>query len=74
MNGEIVKITDGKFKLKAIDSDKDIVVSFKPQKVSLFKRDDSSILYYFIVLLILFVLFVIGNVTMKIVRKKKKED
>ncbi len=74
VNGEIVKITDGKLKLKAIDSDKDIVVSFKPQKVSLFKRDDSSILYYFIVLLILFVLFVIGNVTMKIVRKKKKED
>lgn len=74
IDGKLVKVVNGTFTIDSIDSNKEVIVSFKPVKVSLFKRDNSIILYYFIVLLALFVLFVVGDVTMKIVRKKKKEE
>lgn len=74
INGKIIKVTNGTFTISGIDSDKEVVVSFKPQKVSIFKRDNSTILYYFIVLLVLFVLFIVGNIAVKIVRRKNKKD
>ncbi len=74
IDGKILDIIDGTFTINEIDSDKEVIVSFKAEKTSLFKRDDSAILYYFIIFLALFVIFIIGLVVMKIVRRKQKED
>ncbi len=77
INGNVIEVTGGKVtvvNIDEIDSDKEVIVSFKSQKISIFKRDNSTILYYFIVLLALFVLFIVGIVVMKIVRKYKKQD
>lgn len=74
IDGKIVEINNGSFSINEIDSDKEVIVSFKAEKTSLFKRDDSAILYYFIVFLVLFVIFVIGLVVMHIVRKKHKQE
>ncbi len=74
IDGQLIKVSNGTFRIENIDSDKEIVVSFKKQKTSLFKRDHSTILYYFIIILAFFAIFLIGSVIVHFVKKDKKQE
>ncbi len=73
VNGQHVAVVNGKFVLSNIDENKDIVVSFVREKGSIFSGDNSTIVYYFVIIAGLFVLFVVGSVVLKVIKKKKQK-
>ena len=73
VNGKIVEVVNGKFVLANIDENKDIVVSFVKEKHSIFSGDNSTVGYYFVIIVGLFVLFVVGSVVLKAIKKKKQK-
>ena len=74
VNGKIVEVVNGKFVLENIDENKDIVVSFVKEKYSIFSSDNPTIGYYFVIIVGLFVLFVVGSVVLKAIKKKKQKN
>ena len=72
VDGEIVEVEEGTFVIDEIDSNKNVIVSFKSAKSSFFSNDNSAIFYYFIIFLVLFVVFAIASVVMYFLRKKRK--
>lgn len=72
VDGEIVDVDEGTFTIDNIDSDKNVVISFKSAKSSFFSNDNSAIFYYFIIFLVLFVVFAVASIVVYFVRKKQK--
>lgn len=72
VDGKIVDVDDGTFVIDEIDSDKNVIVSFKSAKSSFFSNDNSAIFYYFIIFLVLFVVFAVASIVVYFVRKKQK--
>ena len=72
VDGQIVDVDDGTFVIDEIDSDKNVIVSFKSAKSSFFSNDNSAIFYYFIIFLVLFVVFAVASIVVYFVRKKQK--
>lgn len=73
VNGQYVEVVNGKFVISNIDEDKDIVVSFERERGSIFSGDNSTIVYYFAIIAGLFVLFVVGSVILKVIKKKRQK-
>ena len=72
VNGIVVKVTNGTFKVENVTKDTDVVVSFTSKGTSIFNSENAIILHYFIVFISIFAVFVVARIVLFIVRKKKQ--
>lgn len=72
VNGIVVKVTNGTFKVENVTKDTDVVVSFAEKGKSIFSSDNAIILDYFIVFVAIFAVFIVARVALFIVRKKRQ--
>ncbi|MGN1201116.1 MAG: S8 family serine peptidase [Candidatus Caccovivens sp.] len=71
VNGEKIEVVDNTFRIDNIDSDKDVVISFKPSSNSIFASENKVVFYYFMIFLGLFILFVVARVALHFIKKEK---